>query len=96
MLDFLRRFKSGIEAESGNRPAVRDLLLVAYCRTLIGLSQAAFNHQSMSFKDALSSQPSGTALERRFDEVLRFVLDAAADNLAETARVVLGGARKLP
>lgn len=29
----------------------RDLLLVAFCRTLIRWSNAAFNHQSMSFKD---------------------------------------------
>lgn len=29
----------------------RDLLLVAFCRTLIAVSNAAFNHQSMSFKD---------------------------------------------
>jgi len=29
---------------------VRDLLDVAFCRTLIGCSNAAFNHQSMSFK----------------------------------------------
>lgn len=30
----------------------RDLLLVAFARTMIGMSNAAFNHQSMSFKQA--------------------------------------------
>lgn len=28
----------------------RDLLLISFCRTLIAVSNAAFNHQSMSFK----------------------------------------------
>ncbi len=31
---------------------VRDLLLVSFARTMIGMSNAAFNHQSMSFKQA--------------------------------------------
>lgn len=34
---------------------VRDLLDVAFCRTLISCSNAAFNHQSMSFKEADAS-----------------------------------------
>ena len=50
-LEFLCALKAGIEAESGEDSAERNLLLVAFCRTLIELSNAAFNHQSMSFKD---------------------------------------------
>jgi hypothetical protein len=38
------------EVEHVPNGAVRDLLKVAFCRTMIALSKAAFNHQSMSFK----------------------------------------------
>lgn len=34
---------------------VRDLLDIAFCRTLISCSNAAFNHQSMSFREAEAS-----------------------------------------
>jgi hypothetical protein len=44
-LDFLRRLKKAIDLEKD-----ATLLQVAFCRTLIKLSNAAFNHQSMSFR----------------------------------------------
>ena len=43
-VEFLCTLAAGIEAESDEDSPERDLLLVAFCRTLIQLSNAAFNH----------------------------------------------------
>lgn len=95
-LAFLRKLRAGIESESEKQSPERDLLLVAFCRTLIGLSNAAFNHQSMSFKDdAQMSIPFRADMERTFSEDLRFVLDGAEDNPNGTGQVVFGDARNL-
>ena len=95
-LTFLRKLKSSIETESERKSPERDLLLVAFCRTLIGLSNAAFNHQSMSFKDGVQLNiPLGVDMERRFGDDLQFVLDGAADNPMGTGQVMVGDARNL-
>jgi len=71
-----------------------DLLLVAFCRTLIAVSGAAFDHQSMSFK------PGGTAA-RVGDVLVRFGVEAehvvatAGRALPGRAWVHLGDARSL-
>lgn len=46
-LQALKSLRFSIDKYEGQ---VRDLLDIAFCRTLIGCSNAAFNHQSMSFK----------------------------------------------
>ena len=48
---FLQALKAGIVHVTRDGSAQRTLLLIAFCRTAIVLSNAAFNHQSMSFKD---------------------------------------------
>ncbi len=50
-LEFLSCVKGEIDKQSSAALEVRDLLLVAFCRAVIDLSNAAFNHQSMSFKN---------------------------------------------
>ena len=61
--------------------AERDLLLVAFCRSVIALSNAAFNHQSMSFKaDEQLGLCFDADMANVFAEDLRFVLEGAADN----------------
>ncbi len=100
-LDFLCRLKTAIDEQCNDRP-VYDLLLVVLCRTLIALSNAAFNHQSMSFGDNGSSGTGQLSLlaassrhERQFIRDLRFVLEAASDNPAGNAIVLLGDSRDL-
>lgn len=96
-LDFLCLLKAGIEAESGEDSAERDLLLVAFCRTLIELSNAAFNHQSMSFKDDRQLHiPLDIDVSDVFREDTRFVLRGAGENPPRSATVVFGDARRLP
>ncbi|MFI7586032.1 DNA methyltransferase [Spongisporangium articulatum] len=69
--------------------AHRDLLLLALCRTLISRSEAAFNHQSMSFSAPKSASP------RAFDPAeATGTLEAftvAAAELAAQAAVTLPG-----
>jgi len=70
--------------------------LVALCRSLIELSNAAFNHQSMSFKnDRQAHIPIHVNLGQVFSNNLRFVVDGARANPDRLGKVVLGDARKL-
>lgn len=48
-LHALKALRHAIDDKSGQ---VRDLIEIALCRSLISCSNAAFNHQSMSFKEA--------------------------------------------
>ena len=50
-LDALARLHRAIDHLDHEDQAVSDLLLVVFCRCVIEWSNAAFNHQSMSFKD---------------------------------------------
>ena len=95
-LEFLRYLRSAIQQVAHDRSPVRDLLDVAFCRTLIKLSNAAFNHQSMSFKSNGQSEldlaPSAATM---FADDVRFVIDGASDNLPGSCTVVQGDARQL-
>ncbi len=95
-LAFLCVVKAAIIAESEEKSPERDLLMVAFCRTLIALSSAAFNHQSMSFKNDKQLQlPLDMEMTKMFREDVRFVLEGAEENPRSTAHVVSGDARKL-
>jgi DNA modification methylase len=99
-LSFLCKVKGEIEKRSEAESNVRNLLDVAFCRTMIKLSNAAFNHQSMSFKDknmpGLFDEINTTAdFSMSFREDTAFVLNSAVDNPKESARIVEGDARTL-
>lgn len=93
-LEFLCLLRAAISAVTEERTAARNLLLVAFCRSLIALSNAAFNHQSMSFKDD-AQLPLDFDLDMAgmFAEDLCFVLQGAAENPAGNALVALGDSR---
>ncbi|MCZ7591377.1 MAG: hypothetical protein M5U15_04110 [Kiritimatiellae bacterium] len=96
-LHFLCRLKACIldAAEEGSDE--RNLLLVAFCRVVITLSNAAFNHQSMSFKSADTS-PQLFEIKRDnadiFLKELSLVLSGAADNPQIEPTIVTGDARQ--
>ena len=93
-LIFLRRLRGAIESVTGDGSPERALLLVAFCRTLIGLSNAAFNHQSMSFKgDGQALLPLVHDTGEMFAQDVRFVLHGAAKNPEGDCRVILGDSR---
>jgi hypothetical protein len=79
-------------------PETTSLLLVAFCRTVIAESNAAFNHQSMSFK-APSAQlelvPRSGKVAERFLRELPAVLAPASDNPPGGGAVVLGDSRSI-
>jgi hypothetical protein len=93
---FLCHLKAAIAELAGDSGAIVDLLNVAFCRTLIRLSNAAFNHQSMSFKDQSQSEfdfkPEAGAA---FLHDLEFVLAGASWNPLGKANASLGDARDL-
>ncbi len=93
---FLRFLRAAIAATTQEHSPERNLLMVAFCRSLIELSNAAFNHQSMSFKNE-SQLKVGLEIDLAtvFAEHVRFVLRGAAENPTGIANVMLGDARNL-
>ncbi|MCL2428127.1 MAG: hypothetical protein FWD12_02710, partial [Alphaproteobacteria bacterium] len=83
---------AAIDAVTEAPAAERALLQIAFCRTMIALSNAAFNHQSMSFKDD-ERTPFARDMGEMFAEEVGFVLTGAADNPAGSGQVLLGDAR---
>lgn len=87
------------EVEPGSE---HDLLEVAFCRTLIESSNAAFNHQSMSFKAAAHDGMQGlfeldqaNLLVAAMDRESRKILTSAAIDLPGNARLLLGDSREM-
>lgn len=102
-LAFVRRLLMAIRSHSFDSDGVRDLLLVSFCRTMMGLSNAAFNHQSMSFKNPSTTQTG--LFDDDFQERHRVqfrrdvaVVEAGArrDPGSGHGRVVLADSRNLP
>ena len=94
VLEFLCLLKGGIDAGTQAASPERDLLLVAFCRTLIELSNASFNHQSMSFRDdGQLHLPMEIDMGQIFEEDLRFILAGASENPEGTGQVLLGDSR---
>lgn len=95
-LEFLRLLHAAIEHVTQPNTEARNLLLVAFCRTLIEQSNAAFNHQSMSFKS--NEQPAllfPVDRGEEFETDVRFVLSGASENPSGSASVVLADSRGL-
>lgn len=94
---FLCRLKAAIVHLAGDTGPTSDLLHVAFCRTLVKLSNAAFNHQSMSFNDGTRDDCDvSLKASTTFVEDLDFVLNGAADNPEGCATAILADARDLP
>jgi hypothetical protein len=79
---------------------VRDLFSIAFCRTAIGVSNASFNHQSMSFAAGRATGPAGEPVDGdhvfgRFTTEAAEILASAEAGLPGSGRVVPGDARDL-
>jgi len=95
-LSFLCRLKQAITDVTNEESQENILLKVAFCRTVIACSNAAFNHQSMSFKQTRQIELDiQTDYADLFESNVDFVLHGAADNLAGRAQVLLHDARML-
>ena len=103
-LEFLCRLKAALSAPEVKADIhVHSLLLVAFCRLVISLSNAAFNHQSMSFKDKqnttnkphqLSFFPQAS-FQDMFLQELNFVLEGAEENPGGSVTILQGDSRNL-
>ena len=90
---YLRYLKAAID-DVAQDDRVRSLLTVAFCRLVIRLSAAAFNHQSMSFRDAAQSELHFAVDQKElFRHELRFVIQSASHNPVGRVSVVLGDSR---
>ena len=93
-LEFLRLLRSAIAHVTPDLSPQRNLLLVAFCRTLIEQSNAAFNHQSMSFKDdGQISLDLDIDMAAAYATDVLFVLAGAAENPVGVGTVVHGDSR---
>jgi hypothetical protein len=93
-LDFLRLLRAAIPKVTRESSSERALLLIAFCRSLIELSNAAFNHQSMSFKDdGQLNIDFDMDLSRVFADDVRFVLNGAGENPTGAGHVFFGDSR---
>lgn len=93
-LSFLCDLKGAIDGINASE-STKNLLLVAFCRTLIKLSNAAFNHQSMSFKEGNAELD--LAIDRRamFRDDVEHVLGGCAEEIHARASAILQDARAL-
>jgi adenine-specific DNA methylase len=94
-LEALKSLRAALDDHPDGGPAT-DLLLVAFCRTLIAVSGAAFDHQSLSFKAAGPARVADV-LDRYRLEADQVVADAARFQTPVAGRAVvrLGDARSL-
>lgn len=97
-LEFLCSLQAAIAVTTRDNSSAKYLLQVAFCRTLIQLSNVAFNHQSLSFK------PDGqltlnlemdwdTVFRENFSENVHFTLQGAIKNPLGSVRVMYGDSR---
>ncbi len=96
-LSFLCRLQRAIGQVADPASQEATLLKIAFCRTLIAASNAAFNHQSMSFKSAGAQAQLDIPVDYAgaFKADLAFVLHGAAENPDGAADVILHDARAL-
>jgi len=95
-LEFLSRLQKAIEHAAEEQSQEATLLKVAFCRTLIACSNAAFNHQSMSFKDVPQGQLDiAVDYAALFSGDVAFVLQGACENPEGDAQIFLHDARAL-
>lgn len=98
-LDGLKSIRAILEEHRG-RASGLDLLLVAFCRTLIAVSGAAFDHQSMSFKEeapapSLFDFEEGASVFARFATESKHIISTAQASVPGRASACLGDSRDL-
>jgi DNA modification methylase len=100
ILSYLARLHQNINLSFPNRSNAKDLLQVAFCRLLIASSNAAFNHQSMSFKeekqDYLFLYDDIDGLANKFVKDVLEIIQSARNPVTGTVRVINTDARCIP
>ena len=99
-LQILAHVFAQIQSLAATAPSVSlDLLRVAFCRLVIEWSNAAFNHQSMSFKDGaqlyLFEQDERALMLHAFQRLATDIIQSAGSPVAKVPVVVEGDARNV-
>ncbi len=98
-LHTLARLYTAIRRLCEPEPApVTDLLLIAFCQTLMRWSNAGYHHPFVTFKTALPSlfaQDEASPILQDFVDIAHQVACSAQENLRGEVEVFLGDARKL-
>jgi len=96
-VNFLCRLVGSINDIYPDPTPSKNLLLITTCRLLIALSNASFNHQSLSFKNSKGPKEIYNIehLSNSFMKELLFVLDSAAKNPKIKNEVVLGDSKRV-
>lgn len=100
-LRFLCQLKASIDHHARIGTKTHNLLSIAFCKTMIRLSNAAFNHQSMSFKKKQADETQGEFFRKvgqytsEYLEDLHSVTVSAAANPSGTAQFLLGDSRNI-
>lgn len=92
--DFLARLKSAVKAVEDSD--VAQLLNIAFCRSIIELSNAAFNHISTSFKDNDNAFFSIEAAKEAFVSICEMVAKGALSQPCAVSKVILHDSRSIP
>ncbi len=100
-LQFLRMVKGEMDNKFPKECPDRSLVSLAFCRTVIRLSNAAFNHQSMSFKgptpqsELFDSSTHWQHYIATFREASNHVTQYAVDNPSGSCDITEGDAREI-
>lgn len=96
--NLLAKLRAAIEKELGEHSPAKNLLLIAFSRLVIEWSNAAFNHQSVSFKEKHPPlfRDDEETLCQRFLHVVDEVLVSAAQPLSGKVHVINADSRKIP
>ncbi|MCZ7554443.1 MAG: DNA adenine methylase [Anaerolineales bacterium] len=94
-VEFLCRLRATIERTLPPESSESVLLRIAFCRTLMACSNAAFNHQSMSFKDTNQLRLIEPDYADSYRNNVAFVLEGARENPKGNTQVILHDAREL-
>lgn len=98
-LNVLARLFEGINTTASETSPIKDLLLVAFCRLTIQWSNAAFNHQSMSFKSNNQLPLMVDEKEEIYETFLQDIheiIEAARHPLSGNVAVYLNDSRSIP
>jgi len=93
-LAFLCALKGAIDNYECSDPT-RNLLLISFCRTLIKVSNAAFNHQSMSFKEGNNELDLEIDHSSIFRSDVDHILQGSSETIPVESSVILQDARYL-
>jgi 16S rRNA G966 N2-methylase RsmD len=97
--NLLARLYQTISNAYPQESAAKDLLLIAFCKCLINWSNAAFNHQSVSFKPqqaTLFGDAQDELLLDEFTATVAVVLGAARQGVKGRVNVIQADARQIP